>query len=286
MPEPWMAEPDAPLQLKTSTWLRTQASRRLSCPTLGPPALKEFSTAQIAFARQAWPMKAAQELRSAAVFTELQQLAILCALPLDLASVLADAARDELLHAELCFRVAELLGSPPDRVAMDSVEARFASFPDRRQRLLTLLLIEVAVGETVSCSLFRAAAKGSEEPVTRLALSVILRDEARHARIGWQALEALRFGWSEDDRRLLKDEIHQQLGAIEQFIAVPSLRRLESGTPFDAALASLGVLPPVVRVEAFYRAMEIQVLPALDALGLGGTDAWRSRYAPRPLRRE
>jgi hypothetical protein len=187
MPESRMAEPDSAPQLRASSWLRAQAGRRLSLPPLCPAVLEGFSTEQVAFARQAWPMKAAQELRSAAVFTELHQLAILCALPLDLAVVLADAAGDELLHARLCIRVSELLGIPRGLVEMDSLEARFASVPDRRRRLLSLLLIEVAVGETVSCSLFRAAAKGSEEPLTRHALSVILRDEARHARIGWQA---------------------------------------------------------------------------------------------------
>lgn len=46
-------------------------------------------------------------------------------------------------------------------------------------------------GETVSCSLFRAAAKGSEEPLTRQALSFIGRDEARHARIGGDARLAI-----------------------------------------------------------------------------------------------
>jgi hypothetical protein len=229
-------------------------------------------------------MKAAQELRSAAVFAELQRLAIVCALPLELASVLADAARDELLHAELCFRVAEVLGSAPDRVEVEPVEARFAAFRDRRQRLLALLLIEVAIGETLSCSLFRAAAHRSGEPLTRLALSVILRDEARHARLGWQALTVLRPGWSEDERQLLVDELHRQLGPIEQSMAVPSLRRLESETSFDAAVEKLGVLSPAIRVEAFYRAMEVQVLPALDALGVGGTEAWKGRYAARPRR--
>lgn len=275
-----MADPEIPQRAHASAWLRAQAGRRLPPTALCPADLGEFSPGQIALARQAWPMKATQELRSAAIFAELQRLAILCELPLELASVLSDAARDELLHAELCFRVAEVLGASPNRVEVEPVEARFSAFADRRQRLLALLLIEVAIGETVSCSLFRAAACASEEPLTRLALSVILRDEARHSRIGWQALETLRSGWSDDDCQLLVDELRRQLGAIEQGMAVPSLRRLEAGISFDAPLAKLGVLPPLVRVGTFYRAMELQVLPALDALGLEGAEAWRARYAP------
>jgi hypothetical protein len=263
---------------RASAWLRAQAGRRLALPVLCPANLLTFSPAQVALAREAWPMKAAQELCSAAVFAELQRLAIVCALPLELASVLADAARDELLHAELCARVAEMLGARADRVEVRPVEARLNAFPDKRQRLLALLLVEVAIGETLSCSFFRAAAARSVEPLTRFALSAILRDEARHARLGWQALAVLRPSLSEAETQFLVDELHRQLGPIEQSMAVPSLRRLESETSFDAGLEALGVLSPGIRVEAFYRAMEVQVLPALDALGLGGRDVWRSRY--------
>lgn len=64
----------------------------------------------------------------------------------------------------------------------------------------------------------------------------------------------------------------------EQQIAVPALRFLEAGKPFDPAWAALGVIPPERRVEAFYAGVEQIVIPRLDRLGLDGARAWADRY--------
>ena len=61
-------------------------------------------------------------------------------------------------------------------------------------------------------------------------------------------------------------------------MALPALRRLEAGEPFDPAFAALGVLAPDARVDAFYAAVEHLVVPRLTALGLDGARAWSERY--------
>ena len=45
--------------------------------------------------------------------------------------------------------------------------------------------------------------------------------------------------------------------AFERQVAVPALRRLDAGEPFDPAFAALGVLAPEARVEAFYERSNI-----------------------------
>jgi hypothetical protein len=85
-------------------------------------------------------------------------------------------------------------------------------------------------------------------------------------------------GLSDERRARLQFESSNGLAAMEQQIAVPALRRLEAGRPFDPAHAALGVLAPEARVDAFYQAVERLVLPRLDALGLDGAGAWSRRY--------
>jgi hypothetical protein len=138
----------------------------------------------------------------------------------------------------------------------------------------------VAIGETISLSLFRAGRRAAIEPLTRAALEAIAGDEARHQRLGWQALRALGPGLRGRDREHLQAEATRGLGALEQQIAVPALRWLDARRPFDPAHAALGVLAPEARVEAFYRAVEETVLPRLGLLGLDGATAWKHRYGP------
>jgi hypothetical protein len=223
-------------------------------------------------------MKAAEEYRSASIYAALQSAAMLAGFPLDLVAVAASASLDELGHAALCLDVARALGDPaPVEASMEAVNARVADTPPR-WLALKLLLVEVAMGETVSCALFRAGRDEAVEPVVRTALSWILRDEARHARVGWECLSALGDELTSNDRELLQREATLQLGLMEQAQAVPSLRRLEAKAPFDPELALLGVLSPERRVEAFYQAVEGSVCVRLGRLGLDGGRAWADRY--------
>ena len=271
------------LSHKTSSWLQAKAHRRRPFPPLPPAQLARFAKEHVEFAARAWPMKAAEELRSAAIFSELQRLSILCDLPIDVSMVLASAAQDELLHAELCLQVAGRLGAAGGVADLDTVWQRFASHPEGRERFLALLLVEVAIGETISCALFRAAARNSGEPLTRAAFSLILHDEAVHSRIGWEVLAAIRPELSTDECLLLSEELRQQFALLEQSAAVPSLLRLESGTSFPSALTELGILSPESRVNAFYDSLEKRILPKLDSLALWGTAAWEHRYKPQVL---
>ena len=90
--------------------------------------------------------------------------------------------------------------------------------------------------------LFRAGRRAAVEPLTRAALERIVLDEAHHQRLGWDALTALWPDLDQKRREQLQLESSSGLAAMEQTIAVPALRRLEAGHPFDPAHAALGVL--------------------------------------------
>jgi hypothetical protein len=247
---------------------------------LPAPSLAGYADDAIAFARLAWPMRAAEELRSALVFRALSQAAraVGGALWSGFGAALGRAVGDELRHARLCLAVGHTLGAPSPRWDRAPVSARLATLPALRSRAAALLLVEAAIGETVSSLLFRAGRRAAAEPLTRAALSSILTDEVRHARLGWAALTALWPSLDGGERAALQREAATGLGGLERTVALPSLQRLERGEPFDPALGALGVLAPAARVDAFYQAVERLVIPRLVQLGLDGEAAWRDRY--------
>jgi len=245
---------------------------------LPAPELTGYSDAQRAFAVAAWPLRAAEELRSALIYRALATASRAAGMPAPWPARFAEVVRDEVRHARLCATVGARLGAAAPRYDARPVRARLAPLADPLERTGAILCAEVAIGETISMMLFRAGRRATTEPLTRAALAAILRDEVRHQRLGWDGLAAL---WPMLDavrREALQRAAAGALAASEQQIALPVLRRLDAGEPFDPALAELGVLAPEARVEAFYAAIEQRVVPRLDRIGLDGARAWRDRY--------
>jgi hypothetical protein len=225
-------------------------------------------------------LRAAEELRSALIFRALAQASSRSPICAAGTAQFLSAAHDEICHARLCAAIGARFGTDPPRYDARPVRARLASLAEPTARACALTLIEVAVGETISLAMFRAGRRAAREPLTRAGLERILVDEVRHQRLGWNAI----FEWwpalDSQRRQALQEEARRGLGAMEQQIAAPALRRLEAGIPFEPAYADLGVLAPEARVDAFYAAVERLVIPRLTRLGLDGARAWRDRYHP------
>jgi hypothetical protein len=250
-------------------------------PGLPEPELAPYTDAQLRFSVAGWPMRSAQELRSALVFRALARAARALPLASPWPERFASAVHDELRHARLCATVGARVGASPPAYDARPVRALLAPLTQPIDRVLRLLLVEVAIGETISMSLFRVGRRAAVEPLTRAALGAILHDEARHQRLGWEALAVLVPALSDEHRAAAHAVAARGLGECEREIAVPPMRWLESGRPFDPAYAALGVIDPEVRIDAFYFAVERHVIPRLTRLGLDGAAAWRDRYRPQ-----
>jgi hypothetical protein len=181
--------------------------------------------------------------------------------------------------------VGQQLGAPPPAYDSRPVRARLAGLPEPLLRAASLLLVEVAMGETISMYLFRAARRATVEPLSRAALGAILRDEVRHQRLGWDGLASLWPALTDEHRTTLQREAARGLAGSEQQTARPAMLWLQKRQPFDPAYAALGVLHPESRVEAFYSAVERLVLPRLTRVGLDGPLAWKNRYIERDGKR-
>lgn len=241
--------------------------------------LSSYSEACVRFARDAWPLRAAEELRSALIFRGLTRASLALAIPEPWPSRFAAAVRDELGHARLCAIVGARLGARAPAYDARRVRARLATLTSPRRTVTSILLVELAIGETISMFLFRATRHAAREPLTRAALSAILADEARHQRLGWTALTALWPSLTDAERDDLQHEAARALASCERGTAVPAMQWLRGGRRFEPEYAPLGVLDPAVRVETFYTAVERFVVPRLSRLGLDGVRAWASRYA-------
>lgn len=253
-------------------------ARRAIEVALPSPALGAFNNDQLRFARDAWPMRAAQELRSALIFLALVRAASSACFPDPWPSRFDAAVGDELRHTRLCATVGTRLGSRAPVYDVAPVRARLAALTDARSRALSLLLVEVAIGETISMYLFRAGRRAATEPLTRAALRAIAIDEVRHQRLGWSGLGAIWPSLDASVRDWMQGEATRGLADCEQAIAAPALRWLTGQRRFDPAYGALGVLDPEVRVETFYTAVERLVIPRLNRLGLDGPRAWSRRY--------
>jgi hypothetical protein len=266
-----------PLRLKSTAFFQRRHATPLD-RRLPPFVLDGFSPAQITLASRAWTMRAEEEHHSAAVFSDLLSLLLDADVPLDVLAHVTRIVADELRHTELCTELAQRMNASAPR----SKPLPRGAFPHepaaRRARGLRIALVEGAIGETISSALFAAGRRVAEEPCTKAALGLVLRDEVLHARSFWEALDTLRADFDASDFDGLHEEARRALGLLEHETILPVLRRLERGEPFDPAWGALGVLPPADRVDAFYYAVEARVVPRLDELGLDGTTAWKDRY--------
>jgi hypothetical protein len=141
-------------------------------------------------ARRAWTGAAFQEHRTAAACASTLRALIEVRAPLDLLAMAARFPLDEVVHVELCARMAMELGGgtelihDPDDLCRDG---------DRSLRPILraadLVTRFFCVGEALSIPLLRATWKAAEHPLARAVLARIVKDEAAHGVFGWTFLD-------------------------------------------------------------------------------------------------
>jgi hypothetical protein len=150
-----------------------------------------LSDAHRVHARDSWTRAAIQEYASAAVHGANVRELVRARVPLDLCAIAARLPLDELVHAELCARVAtELGGGTP--VEYDPAQL----FPERRSAsaepemaAMEHVVADMCVSESFSFAMLRHYERAARHPLIKGVWRIIARDEARHARLGWVLLE-------------------------------------------------------------------------------------------------
>jgi hypothetical protein len=150
---------------------------------------------ELVAARRAWTGAAYQEHRTAVACAATLRSLLEARAPLDLVAVASRFPLDEMVHVELCARMATACGGgteiryDPDAVILDA---------DPKLRPL-LRACEHAVrffcvGEAISIPLLRATWHKAQHPLPRAVLGRIVKDEAAHGMFGFTVLD-----WAKDD---------------------------------------------------------------------------------------
>jgi hypothetical protein len=194
--------------------------------------------------------------------------------PIDLVAAAAGIPSDEIRHADITLRMASLMagGDIAVDVKKELLATRYS--PRMTQEELDDFIVEVpAIGETLACALLKACADRATDPTVKALYANIVRDEVHHARFGWYYLHWRAPQWTQAERQRVADRMGTHVVEIE--------RRFWKGrdAPKGArkAARALGVLDSASQRVVVRRIVEDEIVPALDALGLGASHAWRVR---------
>jgi hypothetical protein len=152
--------------------------------------VKGLPESETILARKAWTGAAFQEYRTAVACTATLRALLECKAPVDLVALATRFPLDEMVHVELCARMAMELGGgtelrfDPDRVILDADASQRPIV--RAAELVTRFF---CVGEALSIPLIRGTWHASQHALPKAVLGRIVRDEAAHGTFGFTFLD-------------------------------------------------------------------------------------------------
>jgi hypothetical protein len=266
----------------TSTPLARQHEGRLDGrPQRRPNAIPwracdrtRYPQAAIDWAVDSYVKLAAGEYGAVQVYGALTAAMTMTELPLDLITASASICTDEARHADYAMQMARVLTGEDVTIPVDKGTLEKPWKKDVTVEDLDVVVLHVAaISETLSCGLISACLDRATCPTTRAVFGNLVADEIHHARFGWHYLSWRAPQWSRAERQRLADSMATNVVGIE--------RRFWRGRDAPASAAdaarALGVLESEGQREVVREMMQTEVIPALDALGLGASHAWRLR---------
>ena len=142
--------------------------------------------AEVIASRKAWTGAAFQEYRTAVACTASLRALLECSAPVDIVALATRFPLDEMVHVELCGRMAMELGGGTE-IRYDPSNLILDADPKLRPlvRAAELIARFFCVGEALSIPLIRGTWHASEHPLPRAVLARIVRDEAAHGTFGF-----------------------------------------------------------------------------------------------------
>jgi hypothetical protein len=231
----------------------------------------KYPEAALELAARANRALASGEYGAVTLFSRITASMILHSVPFDIVAASTRAATDELRHADYAARYASLCAGKPVTLRVERAALESKTFT-----LLGLdkMMVEAtAIGEVLAAALLEACLDRAEDPVARVFFANLVRDEVHHARLGWYYLAWRAPAWTRGERQAVADRAGRLVMDVEPRFS----RGREAPRGARKAARALGVLDTAAQLEAVRCVMKDQVVPALDALGLGASHAWRAR---------
>lgn len=214
------------------------------------------------------------EFGAVGLFSQIATALALHGAPFDLVSLATRVPTDEIRHADIAIRFAKLLAGQEVSFDLDreAFEKQFAK-PLDQERLDFVIADIAAVSETLAAALLNACLERATDPVAHAVFASIVSDEVHHARLGWYYLAWRAPQWTLAEKQRVADRLGEHIVTIEERFWHG--RDAPAGSKKGAR--ALGVLESEGQRAAVKRVMEDEIVPALDALGLGASHAWRIR---------
>jgi hypothetical protein len=234
-----------------------------------------YSPLAVERARGSWTEVAINEYRAVASFTEVLRALVDVRAPLDLLGMTSDFLADECSHVELASRMAmELGGAAPREVDLDQFSPRPRGLTSW-QRANELVLRVSCIAEAFSGGTAAVSCAATTHELPRAVYETILRDEARHRRLG-----GLYFEWAlqridEVELARLGRVLARGLGTLRPFWKRPAAAARTPDPPADdlAALGWMGRAPfAAVAREVVLR----DIVEPLATIGIMLTEAERA----------
>ncbi|HVJ92173.1 MAG TPA: hypothetical protein VM580_20375 [Labilithrix sp.] len=181
--------------------------RELDAIPWGTMDLSGATVEDLVVARRAWTGAAYQEHRTAVACAATLRALLEARAPVDLVGVASRFPLDEMVHVELCSRMAmECGGGTEIRYDPDAVILDAAPETSPLLRACELAVRFFCVGEAISIPLLRATWHAARHALPRAVLGRIVKDEAAHGVFGFTVLD-----WAEEQ---LTDDDRAHLGAM------------------------------------------------------------------------
>jgi len=194
--------------------------------------------------------------------------------PFDLVALAAKAASDEMRHADYAIRAAALLAGEPVSVELD--RDGLAEVVGKRLPIeeLDVMMLEIgAVSETLAAAMLSTCGRFATDPLTKALFRSLVADEVHHARLGWYYLGWRAPQWSRAEQQRVADRAGTMLARLERRY----WRGRDAPKGCEEAARALGVLDSIAQRETIRAVVEDEIVPGLDALGLGASHAWKLR---------
>jgi hypothetical protein len=217
-------------------------------------------------ARLAWTHQALSEYGTAVSMTQLVDALARALAPIDLITMAATFATQELAHAELYSRLAMTMGGgAPVELDPAQLGVRLGDTQrSPREHANELVVLLCCVGEAFSCPMLSAGIGPGTHPLVRAVLEHVVREEALHARLGWLYLD-----WVSDELSTQERErLAKVAGTMLERVA-DTLPKASAAAVPDEELAALGWLNAVSYRARALRAVQEVVVAPLAERGIG-----------------
>jgi len=264
---------DTPLARQHERFVSGKSTRRIARIPWSAWRRERYPAPALDLARQAQQALAFGEYGAIDLFSRMLSAMALNAVPFDLLTAASRIPGDEARHAEYALHMASLCAGeavafPFDRRAMPAPKKAI-----QIEDLDGFVVETAAIGETLAAALIDACRRQAEDPVVKALFTSIAGDEVHHARVGWYYLSWRSPQWTLAERQRMAD----RAGALLVNAEPTFWKGRDAPAGSRKAAKALGVLDSKTQRRVVRCVMEDEIVPALDALGLGASHAWKRR---------